>query len=162
VAVGLPASGKSRYLADLGVNPITSDAIRLQLVDDETDQTINARVFAAVRYLLRERIALRRPLTYIDATNLTRRDRRPYIAMAREHDCRVEALWFDTPLVLCKARNAARPRVVPERVLDLMAARFVPPSREEGFDEVMVVRCATCFTAPDSPRCKPPQSLANS
>ena len=51
LAVGLPGSGKSTYLAQLGAHPISSDAIRLQLADDETDQTINARVFATMRYL---------------------------------------------------------------------------------------------------------------
>jgi len=76
LAVGLPGSGKSTYLARLGVNPISSDAIRLQLADDETDQTIHGRVFATVRYLLKQRLDLRRPVTFIDATNLTRRDRR--------------------------------------------------------------------------------------
>lgn len=118
------------------MTPISTDAIRLQLVDDETNQTINGRVFETVRYLLRQRLELRRPVTYIDATNLTRKDRRPFIRTAREYNCPIEALWFDVPLSVCKARNAARRRVVPEYAMDLMAARFVPPSREEGFDGI--------------------------
>ncbi|HEX4276171.1 MAG TPA: AAA family ATPase [Bryobacteraceae bacterium] len=140
LAVGLPGSGKSTYLAGLGAHPISSDAIRLQLADDETDQTIHERVFATMRYLLDQRLELCRPITYIDATNLTRRDRLPFIEMARRHGSEVEALYFDIPLAVCKARNAGRPRIVPPEALDLMAAKLELPSPEEGFNRIEVVR----------------------
>jgi predicted kinase len=140
LAVGLPGSGKSTYFAKLGANPISSDAIRLQLADDENDQTIHSHVFAAMRYLLEQRIALKRPVTYIDATNLTRRDRRPFIDLAREHGCEIEGLFFDIPLNVCKARNASRSRLVPGHVLDQMAAKLVPPSIEEGFTRIELVQ----------------------
>jgi predicted kinase len=140
LAVGLPGSGKSTYFANLGAHAISSDAIRLQLADDEGDQTIHARVFATVRYLLKQRIELQRPVTYVDATNLTRRDRRPFITLARKHECEIEALFFDIPLEVCRARNSSRSRLVPDQVLDRMAAKLVPPSVEEGFSRVEVVR----------------------
>ncbi len=140
LAVGLPGSGKSHYFAALGANPISSDAIRLQLADDETDQTIHDQVFATMRYLLEQRLALGRPVTYIDATNLTRKDRLPFLEIARKHGCEAEAVFFDVPLAVCRARNSARPRSVPDGVLDVMAAKLEPPSLEEGFSRIECVR----------------------
>lgn len=139
VTVGLPGSGKSTYLAKLGVNAISSDAIRLQLIDDATDQTIHGRVFATVRYLLRQRLDLKRPVTYIDATNLTSKERKHYLKIARERDCEIEALYFDVPLATCKARNASRGRIVPEHAMDAMAQKLTRPVTAEGFAQVHVV-----------------------
>jgi predicted kinase len=139
IAVGLPGSGKSTYFARLGVNAISSDAIRLQLADDATDQRIHGRVFATVRYLLRQRLELKRPVTYVDATNLTVKERKRYMRIARERGCGIEALFFDVPLEVCKARNSARGRMVPDSAMDQMAAKLTRPAIGEGFDRVVVV-----------------------
>jgi len=139
VLVGLPGSGKSTYLAQRGVTGLSSDAIRGLLADDETDQTIHDRVFQTLRYLLRQRLAMGRPATYIDATNLTVEERRPYIGIGKAYGCDVEAVFFDVPLEICRARNARRDRVVPEEALAKMAAKLVPPNIGEGFSRVTAV-----------------------
>ena len=139
VLVGLPGSGKSAYVERLGVVALSSDAIRKLLADDETIQTIHDRVFETLRYLLRHRLALRRPVTYIDATNLTPEERRPYIGIGKASGCTLEAVYFDVPLAVCRERNRARQRVVSEEALAGMAAKLVPPSEAEGFDLVKTI-----------------------
>jgi predicted kinase len=139
VLVGLPGSGKSTYLERIGAAGLSSDAVRKLLADDEGDQTIHAYVFQTIRYLLEQRLAIGRPVTYIDATSLTREERAPYLAIGRAHGCQVEAVFFDVPLEVCLDRNARRHRVVPSDVLAKMAAKLAPPSVEEGFSRVTVV-----------------------
>ncbi len=136
VLVGLPGSGKSTYLEELGVVGLSSDRIRQLLADDATDQTIHDRVFETLRYLLRQRLALLRPVTYIDATNLTPQERRPYIAIGAAYGCEIEALFFDAPLEVCRERNRRRARVVPEEALAKMQERLTPPSIDEGFTHI--------------------------
>ena len=122
VLAGLPGSGKSAWLRKNNLPCLSSDEIRRLLRDDPTDQTINRAVFAMLRLLLRKRLELGAAVTYVDATNLTPRERRPYIKIAEGFGARAEALFFDTPVDVCKARNAARDRVVPPEAIDMMAA----------------------------------------
>ncbi len=140
VLVGLPGSGKSTYLERQGVTALSSDAVRVLLADDPTDQTIHRRVFAVLRYLLRHRLEIGRPVTYVDATHLTPWERRPYIRLGQLYGCAVEALFFDVPVEVCRERNRRRDRVVPDEALDRMAAKLVPPTVEEGFVKVTVIR----------------------
>lgn len=140
ITVGLPGSGKSTYLARLGVNAISSDEIRRLLTDDPHDQTMNPRIFAIVRYLVRQRIAAGRPVTYVDATHLTPWERKPYVRLAERHGCELEALFFDVPVEICIARNQTRDRVVPAPAIRKMARRLVPPSKKEGFIRVRNIK----------------------
>ncbi len=139
VLVGLPGSGKTTYLEQLRAPTLSSDTLRLLLGDNQDDQTIHPYVFAALRYLLSQRLAIGRPITYLDATHLTPFERNPYFEIARRYNADIEALFFDVPVDVCKQRNRRRPRVVPDDVIDRMAARLVPPTTEEGFTRVQVI-----------------------
>jgi len=139
LAVGLPGSGKSTYFARQGVVPLSSDLLRHILADDVNEQRYQVQVFSAVRYLLRKRLEIRRPVSVVDATNLTREQRRPYIRIAHEAGAAAEAVFFDVPLEVCLARNRERERRVPEDVIEAMARALEPPAPEEGFDRILRV-----------------------
>ena len=140
ITVGLPGSGKSTYLAGLGANAICSDEVRRLLADDPGDQSIHARVFRAIRYLVRERLAIGRPVTYVDATHLTRWERRPYVKLTQRYRCTLEVLYFDVPLEVCIGRNRKRNRIVPDDAIRAMAQRMEPPAKEEGFARIIRIR----------------------
>jgi predicted kinase len=152
LAIGLPGAGKSTYFARKGIVPLSSDLIRELLYDNAGDQRHPEWVFAMLRDLLRHRLAAGAQTTYIDATNLSRYLRRSFLQIAREFGCAAEALYFDAPLEVCLERNRKRgsvlggadrdARVVPEDVLRRMARRLEPPTREEGFSRIVVVRTA--------------------
>lgn len=133
VLVGLPASGKSTWVAEQGVVAISSDELRRWLRDDATDQTIHRIVFRLMRDFVRLRISLGAPVTYVDATNLTRQHRRPFVKIAEHMGCACEAVFFDVPLDECLRRNEQRTRQVPPEAIRAMAERLQPPTAEEGF-----------------------------
>jgi len=140
LAIGLPGSGKSSWFKRRGVTPLSSDLLRTILFDDTTEQRYQDLVFGTLRSLLRARLIARMPWNYVDATNLSPKERHGWIKMAREFGFEVHAVFFDVPLEVCMERNLRRARIVPEEVMHRMAAKLRPPSFEEGFSKIIVVR----------------------
>ncbi len=90
----------------------------------------------------RLRLALGRRLHYVDATNLNRRERRAYFRLAASFGCRVDAVFFDVPLEICRERNASRGRRVPREAMERLACKMRPPTYAEGFRRITVVNAS--------------------
>ncbi|MGI9101824.1 MAG: AAA family ATPase [Terriglobales bacterium] len=140
LAIGLPGSGKSSWFKRRGVTPLSSDLLRTILFDDITEQRYQDLVFGTLRALLRARMVARMPWNYVDATNLSPRERHGWIKMARDFGYEVHAVYFDVPLEVCLERNHRRSRIVPEDVMQRMAQKLRAPTFEEGFAKITVVR----------------------
>jgi len=140
LAIGLPGSGKSSWFKRHSITPLSSDVLRMLLFDDAQEQRFQDLVFSNLRSMLKARLVARRPLNYVDATNLTPHERHSWIKLAKDYGYEVQAVFFDVPVEVCLERNQRRDRVVDEDVLRRMAAKLKPPTFEEGFSKVTVVR----------------------
>jgi predicted kinase len=140
LAIGLPGSGKTTWFKRRGVTPLSSDMLRSILFDDITEQRYQGLVFSTLRSLLRARLIARMPWNYVDATNLATHERRQWIKMAKSFGYEVHAVFFDVSLEVCLDRNRRRERQVKEELIQRLSAKLRPPTFEEGFAKITVVR----------------------
>jgi len=140
LAIGLPGSGKSSWFKRHNIHPLSSDLLRELLFDDAQEQRFQDLVFSNLRSMLKARLIARRPMNYVDATNLTPHDRHSWIKLAKDYGYDVQGLFFDVPLEVCLERHARRGRMVPEDIMRKMAGKLKPPTFEEGFSKITVVR----------------------
>ena len=140
LAIGLPGSGKSSWFKRHKVVPLSSDMVRSLLFDDVREQRFQDLVFSNLRSMLKARLIAKRPMNYVDATNLTPQERQHWVKLAKDYNYEVHAVFFDVPLEVCLERHQRRDRVVPEDVMRRMAAKLKAPAFEEGFAKITVVR----------------------
>jgi predicted kinase len=140
LAIGLPGSGKSSWFKRHNIHPLSSDLLRELLFDDAQEQRFQDLVFSNLRSMLKARLIARRPMNYVDATNLTPHDRHSWVKLAKDYGYDVQGLFFDVPLEVCMERHQRRGRVVPEEIMRKMAGKLKPPTFEEGFSKITVVR----------------------
>ena len=78
----------------------------------------------------------------VDNTNPSPEDRAPLLELAREAGVPARAVWLDLPFELCLERNLAREGRAQVPAVGVLATRrrLVPPSLDEGFARVDVVR----------------------
>jgi len=140
LAIGLPGSGKSSWFKRHNITPLSSDLLRALLFDDPTEQRFQDLVFSNLRSMLKARLIARRPMNYVDATNLSPHERNGWIKLAKDYGYEVQAVFFDVPVEVCIERNQRRERKVPEDAMRRMAGKLKQPTFEEGFSKITVVR----------------------
>lgn len=140
LAIGLPGSGKSTWFRRHSIIPLSSDLMRTLLFDDVTEQRYQDLVFSTLRSLLRARMIAKRPWNYVDATNLSPKERRSWIRLAHDFGYEAHAVFFDVPTEICMERNRKRGRNVPDEIIQRMAAKLRAPKFEEGFAKITVVK----------------------
>jgi predicted kinase len=144
--IGVPASGKSTWIkthSDGSAMVLSTDnkieaAARSQgkTYSEVFKDEIKAANTGMAQDLLR---ALRDGRDIIwDQTNITRKSRKEKLARIPSSYKKI-AVFFPTPLNL-KKRLASRPgKEIPEPVILSMINQLEPPSKNEGFDEIIIM-----------------------
>ena len=140
LAIGLPGSGKSSWFKRHKISPLSSDLLRALLFDDAQEQRFQDLVFSNLRSMLKARLIARRPMNYVDATNLTPHERQNWIKLAKDYGYEVHAVFFDVPIDVCLERNHKRQRTVDDAVMHRMSSKLRAPTFDEGFSKITVVR----------------------
>ena len=123
---GISGSGKSSWLAPDNCIKISSDALRLEMFGDETDQTHNAEVFNELHNRVRENLKLGKNVIY-DATNLSSRRRKDFLKTIAHIPCKKICNVFRTPYEICIKRDSLRSRTVGVSVIFKQLKQFQMP-----------------------------------
>jgi predicted kinase len=129
IFTGIQASGKSTFFKEHFFN--THVRINLDMLRTRHREAL----------LLRACLAAKQRFV-VDNTNPTRLDRAGYIAQAKAEGFRVVSYYFEVDAPGSIARNAQRvgKARVPSIAIHGTRRRLEPPTPEEGFDEIYVVR----------------------
>lgn len=140
--VGISGSGKSTHAnkiaASTNATIVEPDAIRKELTGNASDQSRNGEVFRLAHQ--RAEALLRKGTDVIvDATNVDKKTRAEWVAIARRCGAEARAVVVDTPVNVAKNRNLNRSRIVPLDVIDKQARRLTMPTADEGFAHIATV-----------------------
>lgn len=150
VTRGLPGSGKSTTLSDLGLTDFTigADVVRLLLASPiltpdgrmAISPQQDSRVWSKMHEILGDRMQ-RGELVVMDATHPKASDFEEYVRLAREHRYRVACLDFSgVPADVSNWGNDGRAehRVVPPHAVERISASMAAGQVPEGVSRVMV------------------------
>lgn len=138
--VGLSGSGKSTIAKEIAEQEnaviVSSDLIREELSFYE-DQSQNREVFNIFYDRIKDN--LHKGNTVIaDATNITVRTRKRIVDIGINENAYIIAYVIRKDYQSCIIDNRQRKHPVPENVLERQNRRFVLPTYEEGFNEIVI------------------------
>lgn len=141
VMCGLSASGKSSYAKELSKEYnaviLSSDDIRKSLLGDVADMTGNGLVFDTMHRAMIHLLKQNRNVI-LDATHLTIKDRKKVLTQLKPFDVKKSIVVVLKDFEKCKIDNIYRVNAVPNLVLDKQIRRFQIPSRNEGWDNLLI------------------------
>jgi predicted kinase len=108
---------------------------------DFTDEN-EALVKHIERKVLEHFIYVKRKVLIIN-TFVTKKSRKRFVDIAREHKKTIGAIFLSRPLDQCIERNEQSTIGVPGEVVTSLFYKIEPPEKGEGFDEVLVVNIKT-------------------
>jgi predicted kinase len=132
VFVGMQGAGKSTYYrAHLAATHVH---VSKDLMPNARDRDARQREMIVAALAAGRSVA-------VDNTNPTPAVRAPLIELGRAHGARVVAYYFEIAPKVAVARNRLREGKarVPEVAIFVTAKKLVPPSHDEGFDEVRAI-----------------------
>lgn len=147
---GAPGSGKS-YLAEAAAEELNKEGIKTNIVSrdkirnvllDEGDEYLSKENKVWTQFINAAKASLHDyDCTILDGMHLDVAARCKVIkALEGElEDINVYALWRNTPLEICVANNKFKDdgQPVSDAMLRALYEKFVPPTREEGFDAIL-------------------------
>jgi len=129
---GFPGSGKDTWLATHYPGPVISlDGIREEIGALPTGD--QGPVVQIARDRAKDLLRAGESFAW-NATNIARDLRRQVIDLGANYDARLRIVWVEAPRTELWDRNRARPKPVPERVVDLMMDRWETPDLCEAHD----------------------------
>ena len=146
ILVGAPGSGKTTFgkvlvEGDPRIVRVCPDDNRRILGKGSNDQTVSYPAFCLAKDQMKKALDEGKCVIF-DATNMYRKARKDFINIARGRGAKVIAEVFECEKSVLMGRNAKRGaeggRLVPEKVIDDMLARYQRPEVPE-FDEVVFV-----------------------
>jgi predicted kinase len=138
ILIGFQGAGKSTFRAQRFGDThvlVSKDLLRNNRRPERRQQRLIAEALTAGKSVV------------VDNTNPSVEERASSIETARSFGARVVGYFFHSPLSECAARNQGRPEQarVPDVGLFATAKRFVVPSRQEGFEDILTVRTLPDF-----------------
>lgn len=146
--IGLPGSGKSTYALGLKDAVIhSSDSIREELYNNINDQEHNNEVFAELHRRIKADLKAGKDVVY-DACNVSRKYRKAFINEIKNIECEKIAILIVKNIEECIRNDIVRARTVGADVIWKFVKRFDPPTLQEGFDEIKLVKITDKFFTP--------------
>jgi predicted kinase len=138
--VGLPGSGKSRWVARHKGSAVVVclDDMRILVFGHEFRQQVEQFVIGACKAMATLLLHQGKDVI-LDSTAATRRVRREWLALAADEGADTRIVWVDTPVEICLDRRRNDPdRKVPSGVVRGMAMAFDVPVDGEANKMVKV------------------------